>query len=154
MQFHPTRRWRVILLVAAASCLSLATMVCADPPPTDFPSKPIKIIVYTAPGGAIDRTAREFKQIAERHVDATFTVENLAGAGGLVAISELLDRRADGYTLLACTKSNIAKLVATGGDTGPQPCHAPQITGLRLKRLVAYRMNQKGPIFPDAKPRH
>lgn len=81
-----------------------------------FPKKPITIIVYTGPGGLIDITARKFASIASRYTDATFVVENKPGSGGIVAMKRLLQLPADGYTLFACTKSNISKIVSTGGD--------------------------------------
>ncbi len=79
-----------------------------------FPKKPIKIIVYTGPGGLIDITARKFATIASKYTNATFVVENKPGSGGIVAIRKLLQEPADGYTLFAGTKSNISKIVATG----------------------------------------
>ncbi len=81
-----------------------------------FPEKPVKIIVYTGPGGLIDITARKFTDIANKYTDATFVVENKSGAGGIVAIKRLLQLPADGYTILACTKSNISKIVSSGGE--------------------------------------
>ena len=52
-----------------------------------FPSKPIKVVVYTKPGGLIDTTARKFTDIASKlREDATFVVENTPGAGGIVLI--------------------------------------------------------------------
>jgi tripartite-type tricarboxylate transporter receptor subunit TctC len=83
---------------------------------TAFPHKPIKIIVYTAPSGPINLTARRFAEVARRYTNATFVVENKTGAGGIVAMEKVLQSRADGYTLLACTKSNVAKMVSTGRE--------------------------------------
>ncbi|MEA2104404.1 MAG: tripartite tricarboxylate transporter substrate-binding protein [Candidatus Cloacimonadota bacterium] len=82
-----------------------------------FPSKPIKIIVYTSPGGLIDVTTRKFTEIASKYSDATFVVENKPGAGGIVALQKVLSQPANGYTLFACTKSNISKFVSTGGTS-------------------------------------
>ena len=79
---------------------------------SSFPAKPIKLIVYMKPGGLIDATARKFVAVASKHTDATFVVENKHGAGGLVAMQKVQRQKADGYTLLACTKSNISKVVA------------------------------------------
>jgi tripartite-type tricarboxylate transporter receptor subunit TctC len=81
----------------------------------EFPSKPIKIVVYTGPGGLIDITARKFASIADKYVDATFVVENKPGAGGIVALKKVLQAPEDGYNLYACTKSNIAKFILVGG---------------------------------------
>ena len=81
----------------------------------DFPSRPIVVLVYTTPGGPIDLMARKYVDIAARHSEAAMVVENVSGAGGIVAVHRLLEAPADGHTLLACTKSVVAKLVATGG---------------------------------------
>lgn len=81
----------------------------------DFPTKPIKIVVYTGPGGLIDITARKFASVADKYVDATFVVENKPGAGGIVALKKVLQSPDDGYNLYACTKSNIAKFIQVGG---------------------------------------
>jgi len=81
-----------------------------------FPEKPVTIIVYTGPGGLIDITARKFADVASQYTDATFVVENKPGSGGIVAMKRLLQLPADGYTLFACTKSNISKIVSSGGE--------------------------------------
>ena len=80
-----------------------------------FPAKPIKLIVYTKPGGAIDVFARKFTTIAAKYTDATFVVINKSGAGGIVAIKYILSQKPDGYKIAAVTRSNIGKIVSTGG---------------------------------------
>ena len=81
-----------------------------------FPSKPIKLIVYTKPGGAIDVFARKFEAIAKSYTDATFVVINKAGAGGVVAIKDIMASRADGYKFMAVTRSNVGKIVSSKSD--------------------------------------
>ena len=81
-----------------------------------FPVKPIKVIVYTKPGGAGDVFTRKFTAIAEKYTDANFVVINKPGAGGVVAIKHILKSRADGYQLAFVTRSNIGKIVSTGGN--------------------------------------
>ncbi len=81
-----------------------------------FPDKPIKVVVYTGPGGLIDISARKFAGIASKYVDVNFVVENKPGAGGIVALKKVIQAPADGYNLYACTKSNIAKFVQVGGE--------------------------------------
>jgi len=81
-----------------------------------FPDKPVTVIVYTGPGGLIDITARKFVDVASKYTDATFVVENKPGSGGIVAMKRLLQLPADGYTIFACTKSNISKIVSSGGE--------------------------------------
>lgn len=108
-------RWRRLAALLALPILGVAgcgaTEAGSEP---SFPVKPIRIVVYTGPGGLIDVTARRFAAAAARYTDATFVVENKPGAGGLVALAETLRAPADGYTLFAGTGSTIAKLVETG----------------------------------------
>ena len=96
----------VLMLLAACS---------AAPALAKFPDKPIKMIVYTKPGGAIDVFARKFSAIAAKYTDASFVVINKAGAGGVVAIKYILSQKADGYKFAAVTRSNIGKIASTGG---------------------------------------
>lgn len=107
---------RFVIAILAVMMLASTFMVGAQ---AKFPSKPIHLVVYTAPGGLIDITARKMVQIAAKYTDATFVVENKAGAGGLIAWEYVLSQPADGYTLFAVTRSNIANLISTGSDMDP-----------------------------------
>jgi putative tricarboxylic transport membrane protein len=84
-----------------------------------FPTKPIKLVVYTGPGGAGDILARKFTDIASKYTDATFVVENKTGAGGIVAMEYVNAGKTDGYTLMYMTKSNVSKLVTTDSELDP-----------------------------------
>ena len=84
-----------------------------------FPEKPVKLVVYLAPGGAGDILARKFTDIASKYTDATFVVENKPGAGGIVAMEYVATTKPDGYTLMYMTKSNISKLVETNSELDP-----------------------------------
>ncbi len=76
-----------------------------------FPSRPITIIVHSKPGSAIDFMARKVAEIARRHSDVAFVVENRTGTQGLVAMQHVLDAKADGYTLLGVTKSFLSTVM-------------------------------------------
>ncbi|MBT3274247.1 MAG: tripartite tricarboxylate transporter substrate binding protein [Spirochaetales bacterium] len=108
---------RSILLVLIVVLSAAAVFAGGNEEATSsFPEKPIKIIVYTKAGGALDITARKFTDIASKYTDATFVVENKVGAGGIVAMEYVLAEKADGYTLMGATKSNIAKVISTESD--------------------------------------
>ncbi|TVS12760.1 MAG: tripartite tricarboxylate transporter substrate binding protein [Gammaproteobacteria bacterium] len=81
-----------------------------------FPSQPIRLVVYTSPGGLIDVTARRFARLAQEHAEHPFAVINRPGGGGIVAFEEALREPADGHRFLAVTRSNISKMVATGRE--------------------------------------
>jgi tripartite-type tricarboxylate transporter receptor subunit TctC len=66
-----------------------------------YPSRPVRVIVPVAAGGANDTTARLFAQKLSQSLGQQFYVENLAGAGGNLGIGNAARAPADGYTLLA-----------------------------------------------------
>ncbi len=82
----------------------------------DFPRQPIRIVVYTSPGGLIDVTARRFARLAQEHAGHPFVVVNRPGGGGIVAFEQALREPADGHQMLAVTRSNISKMLATGRE--------------------------------------
>ena len=88
----------------------------ALPETPGFPSQPIRLIVYTSPGGLIDVTARRFARLAQEYADHPIAVINRPGGGGIVAFEEALREPADGHRFLAVTRSNISKMVATGRE--------------------------------------
>jgi tripartite-type tricarboxylate transporter receptor subunit TctC len=65
-----------------------------------YPSKPVKIIVPYAPGGATDITARLFGEQLKNILGQSFVVEAKPGAFGVLAIEEMARAKPDGYTLL------------------------------------------------------
>jgi tripartite-type tricarboxylate transporter receptor subunit TctC len=88
---------RHLLAVAAAAVASLPRASGAQA----YPSRPVRVLVPVAPGGANDTTARLFAQKLSEHLGQQFYVENLPGAGGNLAIGNAARAAADGYTLLA-----------------------------------------------------
>ena len=104
---------RVLVLTAAAALIvALAAGVLA----ADYPTRPIRIINYVAPGGLMDVTTRKFTEVAAKYTNAVFVVENRTGAGGLVGMEYVLNQPADGYTIFAPTMSVVIQVVATRSD--------------------------------------
>ena len=65
-----------------------------------YPSKPVKIIVPSAPGGGSDIIARQLAQSFTKVFGQSFFVENKPGAGNMIGIEAVMHAPADGYTLL------------------------------------------------------
>jgi tripartite-type tricarboxylate transporter receptor subunit TctC len=89
------RRIGVTLLAATALAFASAQAGAQD----KFPSKPVKILVPYAPGGATDIVARIVAEQMRQSLGQSFVVENKPGAFGILAIEEMARARADGYTL-------------------------------------------------------
>jgi tripartite-type tricarboxylate transporter receptor subunit TctC len=88
------RRLTLALLSAAALAIG-GPAVAQD----RYPSKPVKIIVPYAPGGATDITSRLFGEHLKNILGQQFVVESKPGAFGILAIEEMARSRPDGYTL-------------------------------------------------------
>src|SRR5438876_9597135 len=84
-------------IFVALTCLTLgsAAALAQD----KFPSKPVKILVPYAPGGATDIVARIVGEQMRQLTAQSFVVENKPGAFGILAIEEMARARPDGYTL-------------------------------------------------------
>jgi len=74
---------------------------------TDWPTKPVRIIVPLAPGGAIDYVARQCAQVISPAIGQQFYVENHTGAGGSLGMDMAMKSAPDGYTILI-TNDNAA----------------------------------------------
>ena len=112
-----TCKYKLLQLLSKAGQFLLLFTTCACPAESSFPCRPIRIVVYTGPGGLIDLTARKFAEIARRYDNRQpIVVINKPGAGGIVAFDEVLQQPADGYTVLAVTRSNISKIISAGKE--------------------------------------
>jgi tripartite-type tricarboxylate transporter receptor subunit TctC len=66
----------------------------------DYPSKPIRVLVPFAPGGAVDTAARVLAQAMQQRVNWQFVIENRPGGNGFIATTAVAKAAPDGYTLL------------------------------------------------------
>jgi tripartite-type tricarboxylate transporter receptor subunit TctC len=90
-----TRRTAMSLLAAPAVLKALPAR--AD---SDFPSRPIRLIVGFAAGGGNDIFARLVATKASEILGQSVVVENRPGAGGRLSAEYVSNQPADGYTLL------------------------------------------------------
>ena len=66
-----------------------------------YPSKPVRVIVPFAAGGATDVLTRIAATELTQKLGQSFIVENNTGAGGLIGAAQVNKSKPDGYTLLA-----------------------------------------------------
>jgi tripartite-type tricarboxylate transporter receptor subunit TctC len=70
-----------------------------------YPTRPIRWVVATAPGGGVDATARILAPKLSEQMGETWIVDNRAGAAGNVGVEIVARSSPDGYTLLAATST-------------------------------------------------
>jgi tripartite-type tricarboxylate transporter receptor subunit TctC len=86
-----TRRILLSASIALASCSAFAQ--------SNYPDKPIKLVVPYAPGGSADIAARLISDAWAKAVGGTLYIENKAGAGGNLGVDFVAKSEADGYTI-------------------------------------------------------
>jgi tripartite-type tricarboxylate transporter receptor subunit TctC len=84
------------LLLALALSAATAVSVRAD----DYPSRPVRLIVPFAAGGAADSVARIVGKRVGDALGQTFVIEDRGGGGGIIGTELVKNADADGYTLL------------------------------------------------------
>ena len=87
---------RLIAVLFAALALSAGMAMAQD----QYPSRPVKVIVPYAPGGATDIVARIVGDAFQKATGQPFIVINRPGAFGMLAIDEMVKAAPDGYTLM------------------------------------------------------
>lgn len=73
----------------------------------DYPSRPVKIIVPAAPGGALDTISRLLAQRVSQLSHAQFFIENKPGANWIIGMDAAAKAAPDGYTLLFVADSGL-----------------------------------------------
>ncbi|HTF16410.1 MAG TPA: tripartite tricarboxylate transporter substrate binding protein [Burkholderiales bacterium] len=99
--FGSSRLRRGCCALAAFSAFSAALA-------QDYPSRPVRIVVPSAPGGGFDLVGRVLAQKVGEQMGQAFVVENRPGAGTLVGTQLVARSAPDGYNLLVGGLSNIA----------------------------------------------
>jgi len=83
-------------------------MWCVPAQAQDYPVKPIRLIVATAPGGLMDVPARLMADYFEKAYGQRVVVENRGGGGGVMAGDAVAKAAPDGYTLAQIQVGNVA----------------------------------------------
>jgi tripartite-type tricarboxylate transporter receptor subunit TctC len=92
---NPTRRATLSALLATPF-LGAKAMAQAS----DWPNRPVRVVVPWPPGGGADTTARMiFPKLAQK-LGQPFVIENRPGASGSIGAAEVARAAPDGYTLL------------------------------------------------------
>ncbi len=129
------------LLISRLGCASIlltaATVAMAK---DQYPSRPIRIIVNSAPGALLDSTTRVVAQQMAENLGQPLIIDNRPGADGQIGIRAAKVAPADGYTLLA-SANTVAQLPAVKKDPG-----------YTLKDFVGVGMMDEAPLLLVTSP--
>ena len=100
-----TKKLRLLPIVLA---LSVATIITTRAQVTDYPNRPIQVIVPFAGGSASDVVIRVLLQEMSKSLGQNFIVENRPGAGGNTGTATAAKASPNGYTLVMSTSGPLA----------------------------------------------
>jgi tripartite-type tricarboxylate transporter receptor subunit TctC len=122
------KRWLLVLVLQCIACAAAAQ---------DWPSRPMRLIVPFAPGGATDIPARLLAPKLQDSLGQPVVVENRPGAGGIVGIQAAAQSAADGYTWL----------VATNGELVMNPSIYPKLPYDAFKDFIPVSIIIESPMM-------
>ena len=88
--------------------LALAALVASQAAAQDYPTRTVRIIVPSAPGGGYDVIGRLLAERFTPELGQAFVVENRPGGGTLIGTQAVANAAPDGYTLLIGGLANMA----------------------------------------------
>jgi tripartite-type tricarboxylate transporter receptor subunit TctC len=104
------QRWRpLVAAVVAMSCAIAADVASAQ---SDFPNRPVRIVVPFAAGGPTDVVMRALADGLAARWGQTVIVENKPGAGTVVGNNFVAKSVPDGYTLLSVISAFVTSAAA------------------------------------------
>lgn len=152
--------------VVAASIVSVSLSAGSHvhAQPGAFPTKPIRILIGSAPGGGLDQTARVISDRLSAALGQPIVIDNRPGAAGTLAAQILKDATPDGYTLNLGAIGNLAVNYSLYKNIGYHPLKDlapvtsmvdaanvvvvhPSVQATTIKELVALAARQPGMTY-------
>jgi tripartite-type tricarboxylate transporter receptor subunit TctC len=125
---------RPVLASAAVVFAALAIVLAPARAQSDFPNRPIRLVVGFAAGGGNDIFARLVGAKASEILNQSVVVENRPGAGGRLSAEYVSNQPADGYTLLV----GAAGAMAIGPAIYPDLKYHPTKTLVPLAEIGSF----------------
>ena len=147
--------WRALL-----ACLAAAPAAAQQP--LDFPTKPLRIVVASTPGGGTDIAARLIAPKLYEHLGRQVVVENRPGASTTIGVDYVVRSPPDGYTLLMGVSSltinphilksvpydalkDLAPIAQVVGSPNIMVAH-PSLPVRSVKELIAFARARPGQV--------
>jgi tripartite-type tricarboxylate transporter receptor subunit TctC len=91
---------RDFLKLSAAAAAGAAVSSKASAQAANWPTRPVKLIIPYAPGGASDIIGRPWADALSQSFGQQFVIENRGGAAGMIGVEAASKAAPDGYTFL------------------------------------------------------
>jgi len=150
---------RRLLIAALALGLTGGAVQAQD----NYPTRPVRIIVPTPPGGPVDVVARLVAQYLSTTIGQSVVVDNRPGAGNTIGSREAARAEPDGYTLHYSSVSGLVLAPMLHKDAGYDPVRSftpiaavattsiilvvhPSFPAKSVQELVAYAKANPGKV--------
>ncbi len=133
------QRRNMLAVLAGAALLAVGGTFAPAAQAQGFPSKTIKFVVPFGPGSGTDTSARYFARKLQDLTGQAVVVENKPGANGFLAVKQVLQAPADGYTVFIGSNSTLAVNAALFKELpyDPQADFAPLTMMMRSPAMLA-----------------
>ena len=95
---------RAILAAAVLSTIGVSAQAQA------WPAKPVRFVVAGPAGGSADILARLVAEPMSRELGQPIVIDNKVGAGGAIAVNDIMQSPKDGYTMLVGVSSLVSEV--------------------------------------------
>ena len=135
------------ILCAAA----IAVMLCNSAHAQNYPSRPIRIVNSSAPGGGADILVRHLATRVQALAGQPVIIENKPGANGNIANELVVSAKPDGYTVLYAASSAVIanRYVMKGVTFDPMKDLEPVANTLRVGLVLAIPPNSPARTLPE-----
>src|SRR5262245_23383662 len=90
----------ILARALAAAFLAASILASGAASAQTYPNRPITLVVPYPPGGATDAIARVIQDAMTQSLGQQIVIENIGGAGGMIAATKAARAAPDGYTIL------------------------------------------------------
>jgi tripartite-type tricarboxylate transporter receptor subunit TctC len=97
---HDSKILLTLAIVASGVLLAATAAQCSD-----FPNRPITLVIPWGAGGSTDTTFRALCEAVKEFLGQPVIAENRPGEGGAVGVGSIVGAKPDGYTLVQATNS-------------------------------------------------
>jgi tripartite-type tricarboxylate transporter receptor subunit TctC len=151
---------RIVIAITVCSAIAVALSAHAQ---TQYPSKPVRLLIPFPPGGPTDSAVRVFVPVLSQALGQPFSIVNMAGSHGALAPTALLKEPPDGHTLLVGNSSPLVAVPILRKDAPYDPVRdfapvslmgwtplllvvTPDVPARSLAELIRYARDNPGKL--------